>query len=75
MFNTAPPPQITGEQLALSPYTANLNDYISIWGTNFCSNPQVNLGGVFQFVSYAGSNQIWAGVAVLQRVRSSSSLA
>jgi hypothetical protein len=58
-------PQITGEQLANSPWTANtasLNNYIAIWGNNFCSNPQVTIGGVAEYAYLAGANQINAYV-------------
>jgi hypothetical protein len=58
-------PQITGEQLANSPWTANAatpNAYIAIWGNNFCSNPQVTIGGVSEYAYLAGTNQINAYV-------------
>jgi hypothetical protein len=58
-------PQITGEQLASSPWTANTatpNAYIAIWGNNFCSNPQVSIGGVSEYAYLAGANQINAYV-------------
>ena len=58
-------PSITGEQLAYSPWTANvaaLNNYISIWGNNFCSSPQVYINGVWEYAYLAGTNQINAFV-------------
>jgi hypothetical protein len=61
-----PPPQITAEQLAVSPYSSNtayLNNWISIWGNNFCSNPQVYLTGYgYTYAYLAGTYQINAYV-------------
>jgi hypothetical protein len=54
-------PQITYEELNLSPYSANtayLNNYVQIWGNNFCGNPQVYINGVWEYAYQAGTNQI-----------------
>ena len=63
--DTTAPPRIVSETLGVPPYTANavyLNNWITIWGSNFCSSPQVYVGGFLESGSLVGSNQINAFV-------------
>jgi hypothetical protein len=60
------PPQIVAEQLFSPPYTpntVNAGELITLTGNNFCSNPQVIIGGVTSYASVSATNQITANIA------------